>query len=433
MRFDNQVRWSVLPPLLILTKTSVERAPSIHPPHSLMALELELEHGSLRAPVEEFSQAMRARHRHTDKELAAVLTSLRDIKNAPCGRASAVRALVAQLKALKSGVAEQRLAEEGQLALCRARLRHLSSPASDGGGQAGCVKRRVRVHRLVIDYLYRRGHEATASQLASESSVESLVSSTLYSESRALVEALRSRECGGALAWCARHRLKLKKLGSTLEPMLREREFALLLERSLPMEALAHAREHLRPDKASGDEAAGPAAELAAWKGRALRRAMAAVALGPKSCCAVVRELLSGERWAEAAAQLQTDYGRVFAVPDVPPLVTAVGAGLVALQTCECKSAAVWGPASRCPVCFHPYHALAARLPSVQRSQSTLICSLCNLPMGADNQPMVLPGGLVCSQRAVELLRARSADGRLRHPHTHQPVQPEELRKAYFL
>jgi hypothetical protein len=87
--------------------------------------------------------------------------------------------------------------------------------------------------------------------------------------------------------------------------------------------------------------------------------------------------------------------------------------------------------ATDCPVCTLPYARLAARLPSVQRSQSRIVCRLSGQHTDADNLPMVLPDGSVFSQKA--LLELAGPDGSFAHPLTGERLHLEQLRKAFFL
>ena len=91
--------------------------------------------------------------------------------------------------------------------------------------------------------------------------------------------------------------------------------------------------------------------------------------------------------------------------------------------------------ANGCPVCFMPYSAMALQLPSMQRSQSTLICRLSGAIMNEHNEPMVLPDGNVYSHRALRALaREQSDDGSaFYHPLTSERIRLDQLRKAIFL
>ncbi len=54
-----------------------------------------------------------------------------------------------------------------------------------------------------------------------ESGLAQLCDAHVFAEARAVTEALRRRDCGPALAWCADNRAKLRKAKSKLEFRLR--------------------------------------------------------------------------------------------------------------------------------------------------------------------------------------------------------------------
>ena len=85
--------------------------------------------------------------------------------------------------------------------------------------------KRIRFERNLADFLLREGHYDTAILLAKDSGVLPLVNADMFVACRDIESALKRRDCGPALAWCAEHKQRLTKLNSSLEFKLRLQEF----------------------------------------------------------------------------------------------------------------------------------------------------------------------------------------------------------------
>ncbi|KAL1503615.1 hypothetical protein AB1Y20_012092 [Prymnesium parvum] len=382
-----------------------------------------LEHELLKLPAERLAQLMRVEHKLVEKQLGASLAALRAAPTAASPHA-AVGEVLADLQRLKRKLADVRSREEAQLSVCRSRLSHLHPappaaaaavvpPPCGGGGEAALA------HRLVADYLHRRGLHSSAAQLSEASGVAEWVSGAEHEETARLSGAVRRGDAAAALAWCAQHRARLKKGGSNLEAMLRLQQAVAMVEEGQTRQAVAHVREHLL---ASEDANIPP--EL-------LRKTMAALALGRATRCESVAALFDAARWDSLATQFEREHRAASCLSETAPLVAAVGAGLCAMKTPHCAEAD--GPHRSCPVCASPFRQLASHVPSVQRSRSTLLCRLTGEPMDADNVPLVLPDGQVYSLRAVEALAAREGGTTFRHPLSQEVVPLEQVRKAFIL
>ena len=71
---------------------------------------------------------------------------------------------------------------------------------------------RIRLNRLLVDYLLRCGYGASARALAREKGIEELVDLELFVQCHQIEESLRNRSTAECLAWCAEHRPMMKKL-----------------------------------------------------------------------------------------------------------------------------------------------------------------------------------------------------------------------------
>lgn len=71
---------------------------------------------------------------------------------------------------------------------------------------------RVRLNRLLVDYLLRCGYGESARALAREKGIEELVDLEVFVQCHRVEESLRRRSTQECLAWCAEHRPMMKKL-----------------------------------------------------------------------------------------------------------------------------------------------------------------------------------------------------------------------------
>lgn len=70
---------------------------------------------------------------------------------------------------------------------------------------------RIRLDRLLIDYLLRRGYGDSAVALAKEKGIEDLVDLNVFVQCHRIEQCLRNRSTTECLAWCAEHRPLMKK------------------------------------------------------------------------------------------------------------------------------------------------------------------------------------------------------------------------------
>jgi macrophage erythroblast attacher len=86
---------------------------------------------------------------------------------------------------------------------------------------------RVRLDRLLVDYLLRMGYTESAKALAQEKGVQELVDCDAFEQCGKVERSLRvENRVDAALAWCADNKGTLKKMGSnTLEYELRLQQY----------------------------------------------------------------------------------------------------------------------------------------------------------------------------------------------------------------
>ena len=70
---------------------------------------------------------------------------------------------------------------------------------------------RVRLNRLLVDYLLRSGYEESARALAREKGIEPLVDLDVFVRCYRIEESLRNGNTAEGLAWCSEHKPIMKK------------------------------------------------------------------------------------------------------------------------------------------------------------------------------------------------------------------------------
>lgn len=77
---------------------------------------------------------------------------------------------------------------------------------------------RVRLNRLLVDYLLRNGYGESARALAREKGIEELVDLEVFVQCHKIEESLRRRSTQECLAWCAEHRPMMRKTSVRFYP-----------------------------------------------------------------------------------------------------------------------------------------------------------------------------------------------------------------------
>lgn len=183
---------------------------------------------------------------------------------------------------------------------------------------------KVRLYRLIIDYLLRNGHHETAkafmkstavigdSGAAMEDLVDVDIFSVVQSIEKSLVEGRSSSEC---LAWCQDNKGGLKKLSESLnlEYQLREQEFVMLVKDKKLNEAIAYAKKYFAPFKDSHI--------------KQIQKVMVILAFHQKSASAVAEEYFSEDRWKMLASAFKRDIYALNALPDSSILDIVIQSG----------------------------------------------------------------------------------------------------------
>jgi macrophage erythroblast attacher len=329
-----------------------------------------------------------------------------------------------------------------------------------------------QLERLVGEYLLRQGYFESLGLLEEEGgrTQQGLFDLDIFLECREVERQLvEGRDCMAALAWCADHASKLRRLGSALEFQLHKQHFLELVRRKDRIQALEYASQHLSPTAPSSAAAAagGAGGAAAAAPGLSaeqlleIQQAMATLALADPEACTVpeYQRLFSVERWVELGGLFAAEARRCYGMTtDHSTLEACLQAGLTALKTPLCRGGA---PGERvvkgkkedeegegmeeddggnynqdCPVCSATGRALAAGLPLAHFSNSYLTCRCTGEAMDGGNPPMVLPNGRVYSQRAIrENLLSVDEGGAawVTCPRTGESFAPSEVKNIFVV
>lgn len=89
---------------------------------------------------------------------------------------------------------------------------------------------RVRLDRLLVDYLLRQGYESSAKQLAQEKGIEDLVDVDAFLAAGQIESSLKQKRTQECLAWCSENKRALKEINARLMEH-RDLNFELIISR----------------------------------------------------------------------------------------------------------------------------------------------------------------------------------------------------------
>lgn len=105
---------------------------------------------------------------------------------------------------------------------------------------------RVRLNRLLVEYLVRHGFSESGKLLAKEKGIEDLVDLGVHARCYSISRNLRDRSLDECLAWCAEHRVMIRKIeDNRLEFELRLQQYIELCRDGKRAEAMDYVRRHL--------------------------------------------------------------------------------------------------------------------------------------------------------------------------------------------
>jgi macrophage erythroblast attacher len=279
---------------------------------------------------------------------------------------------------------------------------------------------RTRLDRLVVDYLLRSGHSATATSLAEAKDITHLIDLDVFTSCHRIASAIKNGEVKEALTWVNENRNALKKLpislpttqsttaesqppnvqllqSSTLEFELRLQQYIELIRASTTskkLEAMAHAAKYITPHSATRPDAILASAGL--------------LIQPPNANTEPYKSLFSQTRWDTLSNLFVSTHHVLLNLPTQPLLHTALSAGLSALKTPACHSvhnpassssaghARLASNASLCPICSIELNDLARSVPYAHHTKPHV-----------ENNPVVLPNGRIYGRERLEELQRK--------------------------
>lgn len=235
--------------------------------------------------------------------------------------------------------------------------------------------------RMTADFLQREGYEKQAEAVIKDSGIQYLVDTELIKQSMQMSDALSNGNCQPALQWCFEHRAVLKRADDNLEFKLRQQEFVELCRNEMFYDALAYAKKHFTPflDQHTAQ----------------IKQALMLLAVPSTTEIDCYHSLYDVEVYQTLSQHFKHTFNAVYILPEFPPLVAILQAGLSALKTSACSNPADHHP--ECPVCNPPLSVMANSLPAAHFESTHLVCRITGELMNDDNLPMVMPNGYAYS------------------------------------
>ncbi|KAI9700451.1 MAG: GID complex subunit containing RING finger motif [Candelina mexicana] len=298
---------------------------------------------------------------------------------------------------------------------------------------------RVRLNRLLVDYLLRNGYGESAKALAAEKGITELVDVDVFLHCHKIEQSLYEGRTQEALAWCNENKQALKKklvshdsqrlhnprmhansLGqSNLEFELRLQQYIELVrsgQKDQLLEAIKHAQKFIAPHR----DTHTPEVD----------KAMGLLAYPVETRIERYSEMYSASRWNYLARLFVTNYHELLSLPERPLLHIALSAGLSSLKTPSCHSAyassssnASSSTTSVCPICSTELNDLARNVPYAHHTKSYV-----------ENDPVVLPNGRVYGRDRLFQISSQIGvpPGQVKDPTTGELFEQSRIRKVYI-
>ncbi|KAI0064381.1 hypothetical protein BV25DRAFT_1800895 [Artomyces pyxidatus] len=378
-----------------------------------------------RVPYENYRKVFRTSQKNIERELVAVQTASNDLARRakesaqdPQDAIKSLESMIGRVEGLKRKLSDlQDSAGSPTQDVMRERLQHLNAVEDVQSPKDPEYTRweDTRLDRWLVDWVLRHGKERTARKIAQEKGIETLVDIDLFMDIRRIEDALRSRSCTEALAWCSENKTALRKLKSTLEFDLRLQEYIELARARKTKEAIAYSRKHLVP-----------------WQETHLtqiQQASALLAFPSTTTCNPYKRLYDPSRWSNLVRSFRLAIFNLNTLPSEPLLHLALYGGLSSLKLPTCYDVATKNV--DCPVCDAWFGKLAEEVPFSHHVNSTIVCRLSGRIMNEDNPPMAFPNGYVYSREALEDMAARN-DGMVKCPRSGEECDFSKLKKVFI-
>jgi len=412
-----------------------------------------LEHPTLKVPYEILNKKFRSAQKVLDREVSHVTGSLTELDRLlsdggqldRVGLAQQLDNIKEQLVQLKSKGGESVGEEQKVAEICHKRAEHLKEgcigmeESTDPGPATVQQKmwRKIRLDRMLVEYLLRQGFYNTAIQLAQSEGLQDLTNIEVFLTAREVEQSLAMGDVSKCLNWCHENKSKLRKMKSTLEFNVRLQEFIELVKTGNKLEAVRHAKRHLATSEDCGH------LEI-------VQQAMGLLAFPLDTVLQPYKDLLDTARWQSLIEQFRGENYRLHQLSSQSMFTVALQAGLASLKTPHCYKQTHFvisglpgimqelrpraGPERNpeCPVCQPALNTLAINLPYAHCSQSRLVCNISGRSLNENNQPMMLPNGYVYGEQAL-VEQATQNEGQVICPRTKEIYSLKDAEKVYVM
>jgi len=217
---------------------------------------LLLDEPLLRLPHELLRKNFKIAQKHYEREQTVVVSSLKEAaRSAVVGLGSAednlkcLDSIISRMQGYKRKVEALHDEERILHGHTRKRIAHLQDlyeiPSLVDPGYDRWS--RVRLDRLLVDFLLRCGCGDTARMLAREKGIEELVDVEVFVQCSKIETSLRRGSTQECVAWCTENKQSLRKQKSSLEFELRLQQFIELVRNGRHKEAMTHSKRFLAP------------------------------------------------------------------------------------------------------------------------------------------------------------------------------------------
>ncbi|KAI9677536.1 MAG: GID complex subunit containing RING finger motif [Caeruleum heppii] len=388
---------------------------------------LLLDQSLLRLPYELARKNFKSSQRAVERDREHVLSMLKSTTNAalegvqsPSQTMASLDVMITRMQGLKRKLEGYHDEEQTIHKHARKRIQHLQDLYEIPS--LADVKydewSRVRLNRLLVDYLLRSGYGESAVTLAKEKGIEELVDIGVFMQCYKIQSSLKAGKMQECLLWCSENKQALKKIENNLEFQLRLQQYIELVRTGEPtklLEATHHARRFLAPYTTQTAE---------------VRQAAGLLAFPANTPTEPYRSLYSYTRWEHLANLFLQTHHALFALPARPLLHIALSAGLSSLKTPSCHSSfassssnANSSTTSVCPICSTELNDLARNVPYAHHTKSHV-----------ENDPIVLPNGRIYGRERLLRMSAKVgvSDGQVKDPTTGAVFDAAEVRKVYI-
>ena len=193
------------------------------PSSTLPCLTLLQDQPLLKVPYELARKNFKASQRHVEHEQKQFMASIKSasttaaLSSDPAATLSSIDSMIAKIETLKRKLETLHSEEQTIHKHARARISHLAElhtiPSLADVKHDEWAK--VRLNRLLVDYLFRRGYGESAQARATETGVEHLVDIDAFLQCHQINASLEQQRTAECLAWCSDSKQTLKKMNAS--------------------------------------------------------------------------------------------------------------------------------------------------------------------------------------------------------------------------